>query len=200
MLIGKPSDILSSEITPRDEYERYFNRRRFLRSALSGAVAAGAAAVGAERLGEVFQPSLGAQADTKLKTVQSPLTTTGEQLTSLADITHYNNFYEFGIEKDQPAKNAGGLPIRPWTIRVDGKVKQPKTFDIDALLKLRSLEDRVYRHRCVEASQSSSGNATRYRAQNSSSFSRTTTRKWRSGARKPRSSGLTPRGCAWTRR
>jgi sulfoxide reductase catalytic subunit YedY len=151
MLIGKPSDTPSSEITPRDAYGRYFNRRRFLRSALSGAVAAGAAAVGAERLGEVFQPSLGAQADTKLKTVQSPLTTTDEQLTSLADITHYNNFYEFGVEKDQPAKNAGGLPTRPWTIRVDGKVKQPKTFDIDALLRLPSLEDRIYRHRCVEA-------------------------------------------------
>jgi sulfoxide reductase catalytic subunit YedY len=55
------------------------------------------------------------------------------------------------VEKDQPAKNAGGLPTRPWTVRVEGKVKQPKTFDIDALLKLRPLEDRVYRHRCVEA-------------------------------------------------
>jgi sulfoxide reductase catalytic subunit YedY len=151
MLIGKPSEILSSEITPRDAYERYFNRRSFLRSALSGAVAAGAAAVGTERLAEIFQPRISAQAGTRLETVQSPLTTTGEQLTSMADITHYNNFYEFGVEKDQPAKNAGGLPIRPWTIRVDGKVKQPKTFDIDALLRLRSLEDRVYRHRCVEA-------------------------------------------------
>jgi sulfoxide reductase catalytic subunit YedY len=151
MLIGKPSDILSSAITPRDAYERYFNRRRFLRSALAGAVTAGVAAVGAERLAEVFQPSIGAQAGTKLNTVPSPLTTTGEPLTSLEDITHYNNFYEFGVQKDQPAKNAGGLPTRPWTVRVDGKVKQPKTFDIDALLRLRSLEDRVYRHRCVEA-------------------------------------------------
>ena len=89
--------------------------------------------------------------ETKLQTVKSPLTTTGEQLTSLQDITHYNNFYEFGVQKDQPAENAGGLPTRPWTVKVDGKVKQPKTFDIDALLKLRPLEDRVYRHRCVEA-------------------------------------------------
>jgi sulfoxide reductase catalytic subunit YedY len=55
------------------------------------------------------------------------------------------------VDKADPAKNAGGLPTRPWTVKVDGKVKKPLTFDIDALLKLRPLEDRVYRHRCVEA-------------------------------------------------
>jgi sulfoxide reductase catalytic subunit YedY len=151
MLIGKPPDIPSSEITPHNRYEDYINRRRFLRTALSGAVVAGAAAMGAERLAEVLSPGTTALAGTKLETVKSPLTTTGEQLTSLEDITHYNNFYEFGVNKDQPAKNAGVLPTRPWTVRVDGKVKQPKTFDIEALLKLRPLEDRVYRHRCVEA-------------------------------------------------
>jgi sulfoxide reductase catalytic subunit YedY len=148
MLIGKPPDIPSSAITSKD---RYLNRRRFLRGAVSGVVATGVAALGAERLAEVFSPRIGAMAGTKLETVKSPLTTTGEQLTSYDDITHYNNFYEFGVNKDEPAKNAGGLPIRPWTIRVDGKVKAPKTFDIDTLLKLRPLEDRVYRHRCVEA-------------------------------------------------
>jgi sulfoxide reductase catalytic subunit YedY len=83
--------------------------------------------------------------------VKSGLTTTGEELTSLEDVTHYNNYYEFGVEKDQPAKNAGKLPTRPWTVRIEGKVKTPKTFDIEALLKLRPLEERVYRHRCVEA-------------------------------------------------
>ncbi len=148
MLIGKPPDIPSSAITPKD---RYLNRRRFMRGAASGLVAAGAAALGAERLAEVFSPRIGALAGTKLETVKSPLTTTGEQLTSFQDITHYNNFYEFGVQKDQPAKNAGTLPTRPWTVRVEGKVKAPKTFDIEALLKLRPLEDRVYRHRCVEA-------------------------------------------------
>jgi sulfoxide reductase catalytic subunit YedY len=151
MLIGKPPDILSSEITPKDEYDRYINRRRFLRSAASTVVAAGAAAVGAEQLVNVFSPRVAALAGTKLETVKSPLTTTGEQLTSFEDITHYNNFYEFGVNKDEPAKNAGVLPTRPWTVTVEGKVKQPKTFDIEALLKLRPLEDRVYRHRCVEA-------------------------------------------------
>jgi sulfoxide reductase catalytic subunit YedY len=144
MLIGKPSDIPSSAITAKD---KYLNRRRFLR----GAVAAGAAALGAERLAEVLSPRIGARAGTKLATVKSPLSTTGEQLTSFDDITHYNNFYEFGVDKSDPANNAGGLPIRPWTIRVDGQVKNPKSFDIDTLLKLQPLEDRVYRHRCVEA-------------------------------------------------
>jgi sulfoxide reductase catalytic subunit YedY len=148
MLIVKPPDIPSSAITPKDQY---LNRRHFLRGAVSGVVAAGAVVLGAERLAEMVSPSTGALAGTKLETVKSPLTTTGEQLTSLKDVTTYNNFYEFGVDKGEPSMNAGGLPTRPWAVRVDGKVKNPKLFDIDALLKLRPLEDRVYRHRCVEA-------------------------------------------------
>jgi sulfoxide reductase catalytic subunit YedY len=148
MLIRKPGDIPSSLITPKDHY---INRRKFMRGAVSGAALAGAAALGLERLADVVSPRLSALADTKLETVKSPLSTTGEELTTLADITHYNNFYEFGVNKGDPAKNAGALPTRPWTVKVEGKVKTPKTFDIDQLLKLRPLEDRVYRHRCVEA-------------------------------------------------
>jgi sulfoxide reductase catalytic subunit YedY len=148
MLIGKPPEIPSSAITPKDQY---LNRRRFLRGAASTAVAAGAAALGAERLAEVLSPRTAALAGTRLETVKSPLTTTGEELTSMKDVTTYNNFYEFGVDKGQPSQNAGDLPTRPWAIRVDGMVKKPRTFDIEALLKLRPLEDRVYRHRCVEA-------------------------------------------------
>ncbi len=148
MLIGKHSDLPSSLITPKDQY---LNRRRFLRGSLSGAALAGAAALGIDRIADVVSPRLRTFAGTKLETVKSPLTTTGEELTTLEDITHYNNFYEFGVNKDQPSKNAGALPTRPWTVKVEGKVKTPKTFDIDQLLKLRPLEDRVYRHRCVEA-------------------------------------------------
>jgi sulfoxide reductase catalytic subunit YedY len=144
MLIGKPPDIPTSAITPKDQY---LNRRRFLR----GAAAVGAAALGMERLAEIVAPSKGALAGTKLQTVPSPLTTTGEELTKYKDVTTYNNFYEFGVDKGQPAMNAGTLPTRPWTVRVDGLVKKPKIFDIEGLLKLRPLEDRVYRHRCVEA-------------------------------------------------
>jgi methionine sulfoxide reductase catalytic subunit len=152
MLIRKPSDIPSSEITSPESYSQFLSRRRFLRNAIAGGAAAGAVLAGADRLADVFDPRTHALADeTKLETIKSPLSTTGEQLTSFQDITHYNNYYEFGVEKGQPAQNAGALPTRPWTVKVDGKVKQPKTFDIEALLKLRPLEDRIYRHRCVEA-------------------------------------------------
>jgi sulfoxide reductase catalytic subunit YedY len=144
MLIRKPPEIASSAITPR---EKYLNRRRFLR----GAAAAGAVAMGAERLSRIISPRGDVFAGTKLETVKSPLSTTGEQLTSFEDITHYNNFYEFGVNKGDPAQNAGALPTRPWTVKVEGLVKQPKTFDIEDLLKLRPLEERVYRFRCVEA-------------------------------------------------
>ncbi|MGD1106634.1 MAG: protein-methionine-sulfoxide reductase catalytic subunit MsrP [Terracidiphilus sp.] len=147
MLIGKPPDIPSSEITSHDAYLRYLNRRRFLK----GAAAAGIAALAADRLGQLVSPRTTVRAGTKLQTVPSPLTTTGEQLTSYDDITHYNNFYEFGVDKGDPSKNAAGLPTRPWTVKVEGKVGKPLTFGIDDLLKLRPLEDRVYRHRCVEA-------------------------------------------------
>ncbi len=141
MLIRKPSDIPSSLITSKDQY---LNRRRFLREALSGAAVAGAAALGIDRVADLISPRTRALAGTKLQTVKSPLSTTGEQLTSYQDITTYNNFYEFGVDKGAPSKNAGGLPTRPWTVRVEGLVNKPKTFDIDTLLKMQPLEDRVY--------------------------------------------------------
>lgn len=74
----------------------------------------------------------------------------GEGLTSFDAVTHYNNFYEFGTDKEEPARNAGTLRTRPWTIRVDGLAARPRTFDIDALTRAFPLEERVYRHRCVE--------------------------------------------------
>lgn len=146
MLIGKPTEIPSSEVTPRSAYEQYMNRRKFLRTA----TAATAAALGVERLAELAGPEA-VQASGKLATVHSPLSTTGEPLTSQRDAVSYNNFYEFGVEKDQPAKNAAGLVTWPWTVRVEGKVKQPRSFDLETLLRLRPLEERIYRHRCVEA-------------------------------------------------
>lgn len=147
MPIGKPPAIPSSEITPRGAYRQFLNRRKFL----SGAAAVGAAALGGERLAGVLAPRARVLASTRLQTVHSPLTTTGEPLTSFDDITHYNNYYEFGVEKGDPAKHAAALPVRPWSIQVEGKVQKPLTFGIDDLLKLRPLEDRVYRMRCVEA-------------------------------------------------
>ena len=147
MLIRKPnpltgSDIPSSEITPK---EKWLNRRSFL----AGAAAAGAV-LGTNRFADILSPTRSVHAAEKLQTVKSPLSTTGEELTSLQDITHYNNFYEFGVNKSDPAQNAGALPTRPWSIKITGLVKTPKTFDIDSLLKLHPLEDRTYRFRCVE--------------------------------------------------
>lgn len=142
MLIRKKSDIPSSEITPK---QAYMSRR-----ALMAGVAAGVAATAGERFLRVVHPGP-VDAEEKLNTVKSPLSTPGLTPTSLENITHYNNFYEFGVNKDDPAKNAFRLKTRPWTVKVEGEVKQPKTFDIDALMKLRPLEDRIYRFRCVEA-------------------------------------------------
>lgn len=144
MHIRKPSDIRSSEITSKSDY---MNRRNFI----AGATAAGALALGADRVAQVIDPASRVFADTKLQTVSSPLSATGETLTTLKDITSYNNFYEFGTDKSDPARNSGRLKTRPWVVTVDGLVKKKKTIDIDAILKLHALEDRVYRFRCVEA-------------------------------------------------
>jgi len=142
MLIRKKGEIPSSQITPK---ETYMNRRAFM-----AAAAATGVAVAGERLARVMRPAM-VEAAEKLQTVKSPLSTTGLTLTSFQDITHYNNFYEFGVNKDDPARYAGSLKTRPWSVQVEGLVKQKKTFDIDTLLKLKPIEERVYRFRCVEA-------------------------------------------------
>ena len=132
--------IPSSEITPQ---QVFLNRRRF--------IAAGAAAAGvAVAAGRLASPAsvLAAQ---KLQTIPGQLTTTGETLTPYGKVTTYNNFYEFGTDKSEPAKNAHTLQTRPWSIAVEGLVKQPRTFDIDSILRYRPIEERVYRFRCVEA-------------------------------------------------
>jgi sulfoxide reductase catalytic subunit YedY len=81
--------------------------------------------------------------------VKSPFST-AEKETSDQDATHYNNFYEFGVDKDQPAKNAQKFRTSPWTVSVEGEVKTKRKFTIDEILKLAPLEERIYRHRCVE--------------------------------------------------
>jgi sulfoxide reductase catalytic subunit YedY len=145
MLIKKIVEIPSSEITPEiTPKSDYLNRRSFM----AGAAALGVASLGAGRL---LRPQQAVSAATKLQTVKSPLSTNGLTLTSYKDITSYNNFYEFGVEKGDPAQNAGRLKTRPWTVTVDGLVKQKKTVGIDELLSFKPIEERVYRHRCVEA-------------------------------------------------
>jgi sulfoxide reductase catalytic subunit YedY len=141
MLIKKPSDIKSSEITSR---EMFLNRRQFI---LAASLAAGAAASGAESLFSTKQ----AVAAEKLANVRKSSYSTSEKVNSFKDITNYNNFYELGVEKTDPAQNAKYLVTRPWTVTVEGEVKKPKTYDIDQIMKLSPLEERIYRLRCVEA-------------------------------------------------
>lgn len=141
----RPSEpIPTREITPPSVY----NRRKFLLSAAAGAAAVGGAGA-LTRL--VSPPGVLAAGPEKLAAAPSPLSDKGEILTPYNDITTYNNFYEFGTDKGDPAKNAWRLKTRPWTISVEGLVHKPFTVDIDRLLKLRPQEERVYRLRCVEA-------------------------------------------------
>jgi methionine sulfoxide reductase catalytic subunit len=140
MLIKKPDDIRPSEIT--DE-KHYLDRRKFIVAA--GAI--GAVAVGAAWAGGVFDPGLlrarghatgGAEQE-------------GDKVNSYEDITSYNNFYEFGTDKEDPKENAHTLRTRPWTVQVAGLVKKPATYQLEDLVKPHKLQDRVYRLRCVEA-------------------------------------------------
>ncbi len=134
-------DLRASEITP---YELYLRRREFL--ALGAATAAGAA------LGLAAGPLRAAEpAGPKLAGVRPGPYGTDEKKTPYEDVTTYNNFYEFGTDKADPAKNAHSLRPRPWTIEVSGGAGKPQTIDIEELLTWFPLEERVYRMRCVEA-------------------------------------------------
>ncbi len=145
MLIKKGGEIPYSEVTPKPVY---MNRREFMKGA---AAIAGAAAAGAYALDKLAWPSLVAEAGTKLPgVVKGSLSTTGEKLTTYQDITNYNNFYEYGTDKYSPAKESYRLKTSPWTVKIDGLCAKPQSFDLDSLMKLAILEERVYRHRCVE--------------------------------------------------
>jgi sulfoxide reductase catalytic subunit YedY len=138
MLIKKPADFRYSEVTPKSVY---LNRRKFL----AGAPAAFLAAR------EAFSPSGRAAAATPLGNLtKSPFSTT-EQVTAKNIVTSYNNFYEFGTQKDEPVKYAQNFKTSPWTVSVEGDVEKPRKFSIDEILKVAPLEERIYRHRCVEA-------------------------------------------------
>ena len=125
--------ILPSEITPQSSY---LNRRLWLQASL----AAGGFAL----------PEMASAA--KLPFIKSnvPGAMVMEKQTSKNDATSYNNFYEFGTEKDDPARNAHTLRTRPWTVSVEGECLKPRTFGIEELLKLAPMEERIYRLRCVE--------------------------------------------------
>jgi sulfoxide reductase catalytic subunit YedY len=133
MLIKRPPDIRASEITPKS---LYLNRRRFL----TGLPLAGTALLAGRSFANTKLPNL----------VKSPFSTT-EKLTPFNAVTQYNNYYEFGTAKEQPADLAKTLKTSPWTVTVEGAVNKKGVFDIDTIMKMAPLEERIYRHRCVEA-------------------------------------------------
>jgi methionine sulfoxide reductase catalytic subunit len=131
MLIRHSRDLPASEITPR---EVYLSRRAVLAGA-AGALGAGALT------GAAFAAPLAA--------APSPFST-DEKRTSREDVTSYNNFYEFGVGKDDPARRAGTLTTKPWTVKIDGLVSKPADYALEDIVKPVKLEERVYRMRCVE--------------------------------------------------
>jgi len=144
MLIKTSVEIPRSEITPQRVYT---NRRAFLKGGLALTAGALAGWVGKE----LAWPGRRALADTKLSVAQKSPFSTGEPITPINDVTHYNNFYEFGTGKEEPANRAKNFRTSPWSVKVNGLVEKPRTFSLDELMHLAPLEERIYRHRCVEA-------------------------------------------------
>ncbi len=139
----------SSEITPETAVaEHNRTRRRFLTGAAYAAATAAAGTIAARNIPGFLHPGP-VEAAAPLKTVASKYAVSEPQ-TPESKATTYNNFYEFGTDKSDPARNAHTLQTRPWTVAIEGLVKKPQTLDIDALMNFRPIESRVYRHRCVE--------------------------------------------------
>jgi methionine sulfoxide reductase catalytic subunit len=132
MLIKRPGDVRPSEIAPREVYER---RREIIK-------AAGAAALG------TLLPA-GARAEGRFAGARKSAYSTDEKAATLREITTYNNYYEFGIDKESPAEQAKRLRTSPWTLAVEGEVRRPRTYGTEDLLRF-PLEERIYRLRCVE--------------------------------------------------
>ncbi|WP_296002496.1 protein-methionine-sulfoxide reductase catalytic subunit MsrP [Rugamonas sp.] len=132
----------SSEITPRAVFE---SRRGFIKQLALGSISSAA-------LLEMAARDAHAQGggNPKLPAKLNPAYSAMDKQTPYKDATTYNNFYEFGTDKSEPAQNAHTLRTHPWTVTIEGEVKKPMTLDLDALLKLAPLEERIYRLRCVE--------------------------------------------------
>ena len=137
----KPSDVPSSEITPEDVY---VNRRRFIRDAAVGT----AALAFAPNVLDASESDPRQQVPARFQNMKSEL---DEDLNPYEHITEYNNFYEFGTQKEDPARNAGDFRPRPWTVRIEGHVNKPGDYQLEDFIGPSNMEDRVYRMRCVEA-------------------------------------------------
>ena len=140
MLILHRPDIPPSEITPSAVYGA---RRDFLRGLTLGLGAAGLGLTGSS-------PAATGERTRFEAVTPGPFSASDEKITPYASVTEYGNFYEFGPDKDSPARHAHRLRTRPWTVSIEGEVKAPKTFAIEDMLKWAPLEERIYRMRCVE--------------------------------------------------
>ena len=141
--IRQSCDLPYSAVTPEPAYR---SRREFMRLAASGA--AGLAAGPIIGCGD-SSAALSAQAG--LAAVRHPQFSVPDRVNSLEHITSYNNFYEFGVEKDDPARNAHRMRVAPWTVKVEGLVGKPGDYAVEDLVDFKALEERIYRLRCVEA-------------------------------------------------
>jgi sulfoxide reductase catalytic subunit YedY len=139
MMIKRAPDIRSSEIT--DE-QLYLRRREFMKTAVVPAAAALAGLAPALTL---------AAGQDALPNVRKGVVTIDEPLTPWEDVTTYNNFYEFGTDKSDPARNSKSFRTKPWTVRIDGLVNKPADYHFEDLVAPHALEERIYRLRCVEA-------------------------------------------------
>ncbi|MBI2619608.1 MAG: protein-methionine-sulfoxide reductase catalytic subunit MsrP [Ignavibacteriales bacterium] len=141
MLIKRGPEIPSSEVTPESVYH---GRRTFLKKAAFATAGLATAGVAGPLTSSARPQNPGWN-----RPPAGPYNT-DEDLTSFKDITTYNNFYEFGTDKDDPYKNAGDFKTRPWRLTIEGEVRKPAAYELDDFLKPYKLEDRVYRLRCVE--------------------------------------------------
>ena len=140
--IRKRSDLPYSAVTPESVYR---SRREFMRATSAGLVGAAAGLT----LGCADSGVVAAQGALSAK--RNPRYSAPDTLNTFEQITSYNNFYEFGLEKDDPARNAGRLTVTPWTVKVDGMVGKAGDYGVEDLVNFNALEERVYRLRCVEA-------------------------------------------------
>jgi sulfoxide reductase catalytic subunit YedY len=148
MLIRKPDEIKPSEITPEPVYRQ---RRKFMRSALyAGAAGTLAITIPGLALGRDKTPP-GTAGLAPLDYFNKWPDSTTEKPTPFEDVTTYNNFYEFGTDKSDPSENSGGFKPRPWSIAVEGECAKPGVYNLEDFIAPHKLEERIYRHRCVEA-------------------------------------------------
>lgn len=143
MVVKKAPELTYKDVTPK---KIYMGRRNLL----LGLLATSGAVWGYKRLPDVFAGPPTGSVPVKLDgVVKWPYSTT-EKETPYNDVTTYNNYYEFGTDKADPARNSKNFQTSPWTVSVEGEVAKPRKFTMDEIMKLAPLEERIYRHRCVE--------------------------------------------------